>query len=91
MKIIKKRFSNDLLYNTTSQELYNNPLSSDQIKYIGAPPSDINAAWEKLFHAQYIALKNPKWIRYLRKTSHQYFTTENTTLWNSPCSTTCIV
>lgn len=55
IKIVKKHFTNDLLYNTTSGSLYNQPLSPNETSYIGTSNTS-NAAWHSLLHAQYIAL-----------------------------------
>jgi hypothetical protein len=56
-KIIRKRFTNDLLYNSSSKTVYNQPLHPDEIKYIGEPSPAIDTAWDNLLHAQYIALE----------------------------------
>ncbi|KAL2060281.1 hypothetical protein VTL71DRAFT_9676 [Oculimacula yallundae] len=56
IKMIQKTFTNDLLFNITSQELYNQPLDPNEVTYIGPPSPAIDAAWKNLLHAQYIAL-----------------------------------
>ena len=58
IKIIQKKFTNDLLFNSTSQSLYNEPLDPNETTYVGAPSPAIDLAWKKLLHAQYIALED---------------------------------
>lgn len=57
INIIRKRFTNDLLFNATSQALYNEPLDENETTYIGEPSPAIDAAWHDLLHAQYMALE----------------------------------
>lgn len=59
LSLIQKKFTNDLLYNTTSGTFYNQPLTSNETRYIGEPRSAVDDAWHNLLHAQYIAL-DPK-------------------------------
>lgn len=55
VQIVKKHFTNDLLYNRTSATFYNQPLDPNETHYIGSSPS-VEVAWHNLLHAQYIAL-----------------------------------
>ncbi|RDW65593.1 hypothetical protein BP5796_10285 [Coleophoma crateriformis] len=56
INVLQKRFTNDLLYNTTSGKFYNQPLSFNETKYIGEPQSTVDDAWQQLLHAQYVAM-----------------------------------
>lgn len=54
--IMQKRFTNDLRFNSTSQKLYNEPLDPNEVKYVGPPSGQIDAAWHDLLHDQYVSL-----------------------------------
>ncbi|RDW59898.1 hypothetical protein BP6252_12985 [Coleophoma cylindrospora] len=56
INVVQKKFTNDLLYNTTSGKFYNQPLSLNETKYIGESDSAVDDAWERLLHAQYVAM-----------------------------------
>ncbi|KAH7323545.1 hypothetical protein BKA65DRAFT_511013 [Rhexocercosporidium sp. MPI-PUGE-AT-0058] len=56
IKTIQKQFTNDLLFNSTSQSLYNQALDPSETTYVGSPSPAIDAAWKSLLHAQYVAL-----------------------------------
>ncbi|KAL3417601.1 hypothetical protein PVAG01_10611 [Phlyctema vagabunda] len=54
--LVEKKFTNDLLFNATSQDFYNQPNDSSEITYIGNPSPIIDKAWHDLLHAQYTAI-----------------------------------
>lgn len=57
IKIIQKKFTNDLLYNRTSDSFYNYPLTRNESTYLGASPR-AETAWNDLLHAQYVAISD---------------------------------
>jgi len=56
IQIIQKHFTNDLRFNTTSQQIYNELLDPNEVKYIGPPSDEIDAAWHALLRDQYVSL-----------------------------------
>jgi hypothetical protein len=57
IKIIKKHFTNDLKFNSSSNELCLERLSPNETMYIGEDRKAISKAWDDLLHAQFMALE----------------------------------
>jgi hypothetical protein len=56
IQIIQEHFTNDLRFNATSQQIYNEPKDPNEVEYIGLPSEEIDAAWHALLHDQYVAI-----------------------------------